>query len=279
MRSWDDFLGHFGSVLLFVGLQLLCLYIIVQFNERQRNIFNHTSLVLSARFDKYYTQWVNYFELAEESGRVHSENAHLRTELRRLERQLQSQSETLAANRRADSTFIYHPTRIIRNQTTSRYNHLIIQAGQSDGLSEGTAIVADQGVVGQTGFCSAGFCSVIPLIHVQSAVSASIQGTDYFGQLRWDGRDIRLAQLEGIPHHIQVAEGDTIITSGYSTIFPPGEPIGFIRALHLPRGSNFYTIQVELYVDFGRLRNVYWVENLDRKEIISVMESQRYDQN
>lgn len=278
MRSWDDFLGHFGSVLLFLALQLVCLYLIVQYNERQRTIFNHTALLISSGLDSRYDQWDAYFKLEKESESLHAENARLRTQIRRLQRQ-QTEFKNTKAKENSDSCFIYHPAQIIRNQTRSRYNHLIVNAGQSDGLTEGMAIVSDKGVVGQTDFCSQRFCSVLPLIHVQSAVSATIQGTDYFGQLRWDGRDIRYAQLEGIPQHVAVAEGDSILTSGYSTVFPRGEAIGQIHSVDLPAGSNFFDLHVKLNVDFGRLRRVYWIENPDRDEIISVIESRRYDQN
>ena len=278
MRSWDDFLGHFGSVLLFLALQLVCLYLIVQCNERQRTIFNHTALLVSSSLDTRLSQWKAYFNLEKESENLHAENARLRTQVRRLQR-AQADFKNEKPKETLDSCFTYHPAQIIRNQTRSRYNHMIINAGHSDGLSEGMAIVCEKGVVGQTDFCSPRFCSVLPLIHVQSAVSATIQRTDYFGQLRWDGRDIRYAQLEGIPQHVSVAEGDSVLTSGYSTVFPPGEAIGRIHSLDLPAGSNFFDIEVKLNVDFGRLRKVYWIENPDRDEIISVIESRRYDQN
>jgi len=278
MRTWDDFLGHFGSVLLFLALQLVCLYLIVQYNERQRNIFNHTALLLSSNIDTRYDQWNAYFQLESESDQLHAENAHLRTQIRRLQRQRAGIANNEEEKIR-DSCFIYHPAQIIRNQMRSRYNHLIINAGQNEGLKEGMAIVSDAGVVGQTDYCTKKFCSVLPLIHVQSAVSASIQGTDYFGQLRWNGRDIQYAQLEGIPKHVSLAQGDSVLTSGYSTVFPRGESIGAIHQILQPEGSNFYDLQVQLSVDFGRLRRVYWVENPDREEIISIMESPRYDQN
>ena len=277
MRSWDDLLGNFGAILLFLALQILCLYLIVQYNERQRTIFNHTSLVLSSEIDARVDRWNSYLSLKTESQKLHEENARLRTKLRRLERQnAKLEAEELPQN--LDSCFIYHPARVISNQTQSRYNHIIINAGREQGLAEGTAVISDEGIVGQTDYCSDGFCSVMPLIHVQSSVSAAIVNTDYFGQLEWRGSDIRYAHLEGIPQHIEVQKGATVITSGYSTIFPRGEVIGEIDEVELPRGSNFYDIKVKLKVDFAALRQVFWIENRDREEIISIIENRSYDQ-
>lgn len=118
----------------------------------------------------------------------------------------------------------------------------------------------------------------MPLIHVQSSVSAAISNSDYFGQLEWRGQDIRYAQLEGIPQHINVQKGAAVITSGYSTIFPRGEIIGEVDEVELPKGSNFYDIKVKLNVNFASLRQVYWIENKDREEIISIIENRSYDQ-
>jgi len=277
MRSWDDFLGNFGATLLFIALQVLCLYLIVQYNERQRTIFNHTSLVLSSEIDARIDRWNSYWALKSESQKLHEENARLLTKLRRLERQIDElKVEEVPQN--PDSCFIYHPARVIKNQTQSRYNHIIIDAGRQQGLKEGTAVISDEGVVGKTDYCSEKFCSVMPLIHVQSSVSAAISNTDYFGQLEWRGRDIRYAQLEGIPQHISVQKGAAVTTSGYSTIFPRGEIIGEIDEVELPKGSNFYDIKVKLSVNFAALRQVYWIENKDREEIISIIENRGYDQ-
>ncbi|NBB89068.1 MAG: rod shape-determining protein MreC [Bacteroidetes bacterium] len=277
MRSWDDFLGNFGATLLFIALQVLCLYLIVQYNERQRTIFNHTSLVLSSEIDARIDRWNSYWALKSESQKLHEDNARLLTKLRRLERQI-DELKVEEGPQNPDSCFFYYPARVIKNQTQSRYNHIIIDAGRQHGLKEGTAVISDEGVVGKTDYCSEKFCSVMPLIHVQSSVSAAISNTDYFGQLEWRGRDIRYAQLEGIPKHISVQKGAAVLTSGYSTIFPRGEIIGEIDEVELPKGSNFYDIRVKLSVNFAALRQVYWIENKDREEIISIIENRGYDQ-
>ncbi len=278
MRRWDEFLGHFGTVLLFIALQLVCLYLIVQFNERQRNIFNHTSLLLSSAIENKYQSWAQYFHLKEEIDEIHQRNAELRTQLRQLRR---DGNADVPADDSSSTTpcFVYHSADIIRNQVSSRYNHLIINAGTDQGLKEGMAILCDRGIIGQTDYCTSQYCSVLPLINVQSSVSAMISGSDYFGQLSWDGRHLQRAQLEGVPKHAQFSIGDTLVSSGYSTVFPPGEHIGTIRDFTVPQGSNFYYISVNLFVDFPSLRQVYWVENKNQGEVLSIMQESDYGQD
>jgi rod shape-determining protein MreC len=60
-------------------------------------------------------------------------------------------------------------------------------------------------------------------------------------------------------------EGDSIITSGYSAIFPEGIPVGTIRSFEVEEG-NFYTIQVELAVNYKTLSQVNVIRNLLREE-------------
>jgi rod shape-determining protein MreC len=278
MRRWDEFLGHFGTVLLFIALQLFCLYLIVQFNERQRNIFNHTSLLFSSAIENKYQSWAQYFQLKEEIDEIHQRNAELKTRLRQVRRE-GSTDAMLEDSLSAKPCFVYHSADIIRNQVSSRYNHLIINAGRNQGLKEGMAILCDRGIIGQTDYCTGQYCSVLPIINVQSAVSAMISGSDYFGQLTWDGRHVQRAQLEGVPKHAQFTVGDTLVSSGYSTVFPPGELIGTIRDFDVPQGSNFYYIVVDLFVDFPSLRQVYWVENKNQDEVLSIMQESDYGQD
>ena len=60
--------------------------------------------------------------------------------------------------------------------------------------------------------------------------------------------------------------GDTVFTSGYSSIFPPDIPLGTIGKSKIVNGAT-YEIDVELFEDFGALRYVVVVENLGKDEM------------
>ena len=51
-------------------------------------------------------------------------------------------------------------------------------------------------------------------------------GSSYFGTLSWNGRNARFANLDELPRHVEFEKGDTIVTSGYSAIFPSGVVVG-----------------------------------------------------
>ena len=93
-----------------------------------------------------------------------------------------------------------------------------------------------------------------------------IKKSDYFGTLSWDGIDYRYASLNEIPFHIKIAKGDTIITSGYSSIFPEGIMIGTIKDFNFNEGNDFYNIRISLSTDFLNINYINVVSNLLKEE-------------
>jgi len=71
---------------------------------------------------------------------------------------------------------------------------------------------------------------------------------------------------------VELNVGDTIVTSGYSSIFPEGILIGEITEFEKNSQDNFYTIKVKLSVDFKNIQNVYLIKNLLRKEQLQLEE-------
>ena len=114
---------------------------------------------------------------------------------------------------------------------------------------------------------SPNFCSVISLLHQDSRVNAKIKRTGFIGTVLWDGVDYRYAKLIDIPYHLNVRIGDTIVTSGYSTIFPEGVMIGTVAIVKPNKNDNFYNIAVKLFTDFNRIDYVYIVKNRFKSEL------------
>ena len=85
--------------------------------------------------------------------------------------------------------------------------------------------------------------------------------------MTWEGDDYRFAKLEEIPFHVELNHGDTIVTSSYSMIFPEGLMIGTIQSFEQPEGENYYSILIQLSVDFKSISFVDIVDNLNIQEI------------
>ncbi len=67
--------------------------------------------------------------------------------------------------------------------------------------------------------------------------------------------------LEEMPRHERFQPGDTIVTSGYSAVFPEGIPVGTILSYENAHNNNFYTLRIKLFTDFTTLSTVRVLRN------------------
>jgi rod shape-determining protein MreC len=76
---------------------------------------------------------------------------------------------------------------------------------------------------------------------------------------------------------VNVEQGDTIVTSGFSTIFPEGKIVGFVETVDRAT-ANFLLIKVKLATDFKKVFDVYVIEHRNKEERIE-LELNSYDVN
>jgi len=131
------------------------------------------------------------------------------------------------------------------------------------------AVVNSNGIIGIVKNVSPNFSSVISLLHQKMSISGKLKKSEYFGSVIWDSdeNNHRTATLKEIPNHVDIQNGDTIITSGFSAICPEGLPIEKVQYFDVPKGSNFYNIVIELTTDFKQLSHVYVVKSLQKEEL------------
>lgn len=152
--------------------------------------------------------------------------------------------------------------------TTDRpFNYIIIDKGSTDGITRDMAVLSPAGVVGVVSDVSKHFSSVLPIPHIDTRISAEIPSISQVGTVIWDGTDPDIANLNDVPQHLEINIGDSILTSGYSTIFPKGILIGTVKEVSTEKNATFLNIKVKLATDFKNLSMVYVVENLYRSEL------------
>ena len=86
----------------------------------------------------------------------------------------------------------------------------------------------------------------------------------------WDGESPSEAVLEELPKHTVYETGDTVITSGYSAVFPEGIPVGVITETDRDADDNFVKLRIKLFTDFSQLSTVRLVVSNDSEEIKEV---------
>ncbi len=261
MQNLLYFLFKYGYVLIFLSLEVLCLNLVVRFNDHQNQIFLKSSNYVSGWVLERYHSVTQYFGLTRVAADLAAENAELLN--KRINHTNHTRTEMIT-NRDTvhNQQFELVAARVINNSITSLDNHLTIDKGLEDGIEKGMGIITMDGVVGIITDANRHFASALSLLNRHCRISASIERNHFFGSLYWEGGDPRLARMGYIPKHADLKMGDRIVTSGYGAIFPKGLPIGEIVDFNLSDGSNFYEIDVKLSIDLSQLNYVYVVRNL-----------------
>lgn len=259
MKSLLNFLYKYNHLLLFVIIELLCFSFIVKYNNYHRVVFLNSSNTISGFIFEKSSIIKNYFNLQTINDKLASENARLRNQLR----QIKESDIFLKSVVPIDSSITRAiPARVINNSVNKHDNYITLNKGFKDGVRPDMGVISSDGIVGVVVNVSRNYSTVLSVLNERWSVNAKLLKSNNFGTLKWDGNNPRQAILSEIPYHVEVNEGDTIVTSGFSTIFPEGINIGTATLIEYNSGDNFKKIWVQLSVDFS---NVNYVEVIESK--------------
>ncbi len=223
----------------------------------------------------------SYFDLREINDDLNRRNAELQAEIVRLQ-------ETIDALHEANFTdtlvldsgvrhFDFIVAHVINNSISHPFNYLTINKGSADGVRPELGVIDRNGVVGIVSTTGAHSARVISLLNPHFRLSCKIKRSDYFGSLVWDGENPGEALLEELPRHTVYQPGDTIVTSGYSAVFPSGLPVGTVVEAESDRNQNFFTLRIKLLADFTTLGNVQVVVNNQADELRALTAGEEND--
>jgi rod shape-determining protein MreC len=269
MRSLFRFLSRNYFLMMFLALEAFSLALMVSFNNYQRVTFLNSSNNLFGAVYERYSTLDDYFSLGRTNARLSAENASLRKQLySRIA--IQEKYPVNRPDTIDPPTYIFTSAKVISNSANKQVNYITLNKGSRQGIKPDMGIINDQGVVGMITNVSPNYSTGLSILNKRWSIPAKISKINYFGALAWDGEHYNTADLKEIPFHIKVSVGDTIVTSGYSNIFPEGIMIGTIKKFDVESGTNFYNIKVELSTNFKTLKYVEVVQNTKRAELIKL---------
>lgn len=221
---------------------------------------------------KNWAEMMHRFSLGEENDHLTQQNIELMREHDNMfvwkeDTTLTMMSNTDSLHPKSMRLYDYTYAHVIFKTTDQAFNYLIIDKGSEDGISRDMAVICPQGVVGVVSDVSEHFSSIIPILHPDSRISATVSPINQVGTVVWEGNNPQVAYLENIPQHLEINIGDSVLTSGFSNIFPKGLLIGTVKEVATGKNASFLTIKVKLAADFNRLNTVYLIENLYKSEI------------
>lgn len=270
MWSLFRYLYRHHVAILFIFLEVIALIFLFSRNNFQRAAFLNSSNQVSGDIYARSNTVVNYFRLSAINRELAEENARLRQTVFHVMGDTIPDSGIAVRYLLADSGYTFLSARVINNSVNRQYNYLTLNKGSNDGVQPDMGVATVDGIVGVVMNVSPSYSTAISLLNQRWNVPAKIKKNNYFGPMSWDGRDYRYALLNDIPFHVELAAGDTIVTSGFSTIFPEGLLLGVVDSFSKEGGDNFYNIRVKLSVDFKSLSHVEIIGNRHRDEIESL---------
>lgn len=277
MRYLLHFLWKNYAFLLFLILELISLVFVVNGNKHQSAVFSSIANQYGGKVFTSYSNMRSYFHLKEANELLSIENAYLKDQLLSSQFALDStnfQSFTpLAEIILTDSTkflFDFISAKVISNSTNRQKNYIMLNKGSKHGIRKNMGIIGPNGIVGVIFEVSEDFSSGISLLNIKQSVSAKLKHNNELGILIWDGVSPLYGQLDAVENYVPIAIGDTIITSGFSHIFPGGENIGVVEEFNEIPGKTLWNIKVKFNTSFTQLFWVSIARNLNYEQQIAL---------
>lgn len=267
MRSLIRYLIKNHAFVLFVLLEVLALVMVFNFNSFQKATYLNSANRLTGNVFTIYQSVTGYFGLAKINNELAEENALLRGLLENRPGISALSDSASVYSLENDSVYRFIPAKIINNSVNRPFNYITLNKGRKHGIKPDMGIISAKGIVGVVGQVSESYAVGLSVLNQRWSISAKLKNSGYYGSLIWQGMDYRVANFSEIPLHVDIAVGDTVVTSGYSSIFPEGILVGTISDFSKPDGENYYRIEVKLSVDFKSVSHVEIVINQAAEEI------------
>lgn len=190
-----------------------------------------------------------------ENERLREENARLR-EWEQAARELEAQNKAL----RATLNFVPHNElhvtagRVIADSSGAFVRSLLVDAGESNGVAKGQAVVVGEGLIGRITEVGEVSARVLLIADLNSRIPVMVESTRDRAILAGDNSDE--PRLLYLPPAVELTPGDRIVTSGDGGAFPPGLPIGTVSSvgeagIRVQPFANWSRIEYVRIIDYG----------------------------
>jgi rod shape-determining protein MreC len=268
MRQLFELIYRYRAFFTFVFLEVISFWLIIGNSKVHNAAFFNTSNRLIASVYTLKNEVYQYFNLANVNNDLVRENAFLREliEEEQKRRQLTDSEwwelDTIRINPSDTAQqYEYIPARVINNSFRLTNNYITVDKGSLHNIKPEMGVISSGGIVGQVKVVSRKYSTIFSLLHSEMFVSSMIQRLGVFCTTKWQGKDPTRANVLYVPKHVDVQPGDSIVTSGYNAVFPPGIPVGIIEKIDIQENETFYNIVIRLTNDFSRISYVYLINN------------------
>ena len=260
MRNLINFLFRYSAWILFIIYTVASCVLLFRNSPYQHHVFLTSANSVVSGVYSASSSVTAYFNLKGINEDLQRRNTDLELEVLNLKRTIDFfREKEYADSVPVDSSlqrYSFITAHVINNTITKSHNYITLNKGTEDGLRPEMGVVDQNGVVGIVNVVGPHSARVISLLNPFLRLSCKVKGHNHVGSLVWQGNDYTYAILEELPRHAEFQNGDTIVTSGYSTVFPEGVPVGVVEEGMKEHDENFYALKVRLFTDFATLSTV-----------------------
>jgi rod shape-determining protein MreC len=230
-------------------MEIYAISLVARYNRKQNEIYQSSANIVVGTVYENFSSVRRFFSVSQIADSLATENSRLKTTLESTKYLVPVSKGTVifpldTSTIRPDTTqkkdvlqqFNYLSAEVVNNSINRNENYITINRGRLQGIS------------------------------------AMIKRNRYFGSLVWRGGNPKEMILESIPKHADIVKGDSIVTSGFSEMFPGGIFIGRVTEVKIESGSNSFTLTVELNNDISNEAYVYVIDNLLYQELNKINE-------
>ena len=254
--------------LLWLGMEIVGFALLFNNRAFQRMAFVRGVSEVGAGLRETRNEVAQYFLLDEVNAVLAEQNAAL------MGQKAQWASQLMSAEYKGStiwSNYQMIPAKVMYQTISTERNHFIINRGVSAGCAPFMGVINEEGVVGVLESAAKHHASGLSFLHRDLRINVRVRGSEAIGLANWTGGSIQSAQLLDIPKHVNVHVGDTIETSGFGGVFPPGIHVGVVEEVAPEPGSKFLAVSFRPAVNYSGLDYVYVVSYRMREELDSLM--------
>lgn len=268
MRNLLNFLIKYNNWLLFVFLEGISFSLLFQLNHYQQSTFFTSANAAVGSVYKLESEVTSYFylktankELLDRNIELEQQLANARAEMHRMNVDSMGIDSIMAKPLWGRNLI---RAGVIGNSLDKADNYVTLDKGSDDGVRTEMGVIDRNGIVGIVYLTTRKYSIVISALNSNSSISCKIAKNGYFGSLKWEGGDARYAYLDELPRHARFSLGDTVVTSGYSDVFPAGLMVGTVDHIGNSRDGLSFKLKIRLATDFGKLSDVRIIPRVNR---------------
>ena len=177
-----------------------------------------------------------------------------------------------------------HYARVVFRDPNLTGDYFIVDKGSFDGIKVNMPVISyneagDIFLVGKTVEVNVSASKVKLLTATETYVGVTLKDSGYIGILRGVGSWKQNCIVEYIPIEANAYEGEVVMTSGESDIFPPGITIGKIVGVGMTTGEEFFKkLYVKPEFKYTQIKDVFiidWKSSVNVGNLIESTSEQR----